>query len=124
MTTLGVDELLTDVLIPRRNCRHYFKKVGARRALAISRVSFAGLFGSGTVIITVCSAALCAAGRRHGAAQPGKRIAVRREDDGGGKSEKAEFLAAYDALIQPIQGRVSAPYRKRSVRESAFRFFG
>jgi CO/xanthine dehydrogenase FAD-binding subunit len=85
-TTLGVDELLTEVLIPRRNCRHYFKKVGARRALAISRVSFAGLFGERDGIITVCSAAFGAVADT--VAQPGKRIAVRREDDGGGKSEK------------------------------------
>jgi CO/xanthine dehydrogenase FAD-binding subunit len=43
-TALAPDELIAEILLPRsRVCSHYYKKVGARNAQAISRVAFAGL---------------------------------------------------------------------------------
>lgn len=42
---LGEDELVTEILLPAGGLENYsFEKVGGRKALAISRVSFAGVF--------------------------------------------------------------------------------
>lgn len=44
-TVLESDELITEVLLPKRNTEnYYYKKVAGRNALAISRISIAGLF--------------------------------------------------------------------------------
>jgi CO/xanthine dehydrogenase FAD-binding subunit len=114
-TSLGTDELLTEVLIPRRDYKYYFKKVGARKALAISRVSFAGVFEARDGVITNCAAAFGAISdtvfrsRETEAMLLGKTVAE-------AKALKPEILAAYDALINPIRGRVSEKYRKTVCR--------
>ena len=45
-TCLREDELLTEILMPRRGLEnYYYKKIGARAAMAISRVSFVAIYG-------------------------------------------------------------------------------
>ncbi|HPS48882.1 MAG TPA: hypothetical protein PKX37_10420, partial [Flexilinea sp.] len=88
------------------------QKVGARQALAISRVAFVGLFGMEDGKITCCSTAYGSVSdtilrfRNLEAILLGKTIAEAKE-------LKGSFLAEYDKAIVPIRGRVSADYRKR-----------
>lgn len=111
-TVLQKDELLVEILVPKQGLEHYYyKKVGARQALAISRVAFAGLFKTENGIITRCAMAFGSVAdtvlrfRDLEALFVGKSIAE-------AKSLRSQFIASYDQAIVPIRGRVSAEYRK------------
>lgn len=109
---LAQNELITEILLPKTGLDNYgYQKVGARNALAISRVSFAGIIemeddvirhfavAFGSIEDTVC---------RHKELEKmlvGRTLAEAKE-------VKEEFLAAYDQAICPIRGRVSSEYRK------------
>ena len=109
---LAEDELIVEVLLPRKMPEHYFyHKIGARAALAISRLSFAGLWSVEDGKITACATAFGAI----------DQVVVRlpEVDDiliGVAVSEldavKARYLAAYEEKLAPIDGRVSGEYRK------------
>jgi len=109
---LDSDELIAEVLMPKHiPARYYYRKVGARNALAISRISFAGLFDTANERITACAVAFGAI----------EDVIIRRDDIDAmlagktvreAKALKQEYLNAYDAAIAPIQGRVSKEYRK------------
>lgn len=110
---LAKDELIVEILLPKTGLdNYYYKKVGARNALAISRVSFAGIVDfDGDVIknLAVAFGAVEATVIRHKEIEAmliGKTLAEAKE-------LKGEFLAAFDAAICPIQGRVSKDYRKK-----------
>ncbi|MDR2491961.1 MAG: FAD binding domain-containing protein [Coriobacteriales bacterium] len=107
------DELVTAVIIPKKHLAGYrFEKVGARKALAISRVSFVGLMTIEESVVAHLALAFGAVedvvARRPAidAMLIGKTIEAAR-----GAAE--EYLAAWDEAIQPIRGRVSAEYRKQ-----------
>jgi len=111
-TTLEKDELLVEILIPNTGIdNYYYKKVGARGALAISRVSFAALLDIQNSRISNCSVAFGAVSDiiirlpDIDAMLIGKTIAE-------AKAIKEDYLAAYDEAIVPIKGRISAEYRK------------
>jgi CO/xanthine dehydrogenase FAD-binding subunit len=107
------DELLVEILIPKRWLAHYrYDKVGARKALAISRVSFAGLYSAKNDIIEHMAMAFGAV----------EDVVVRRPEldellIGKTLQEarvlKEEVLAAYGEALVPIRGRVPAEYRKK-----------
>lgn len=109
---LNDDELIVEVLIPKTGLdNYYYKKIGARKALAIARVSFAALLRIEDGTITNCATA-------YGAISD---VILRREDIDAmligktieqAKALKADYLAAYSEAIQPIPGRISAQYRK------------
>ena len=112
-TVLRSDELIAEVLMPKKWLKdYYYHKTGGRKALAISRVSFAGLFAlEGRLIAHVAVA--------FGAVSD---VIIRRTDlDAAliGKSlEEAaglrdEYLARYEKAIMPVSGRVSSAYRKQ-----------
>ncbi len=106
------DELIVEVQLPLTWLEHYyFKKIGARKSLAISRISFAGLFHSKNGVIEHCATAFGAV----------SDVIVRRDDLDAmlvgktmeeAKALKDSYLAAFDEAIQPIRGRVSSEYRK------------
>ncbi|NMB93579.1 MAG: molybdopterin dehydrogenase [Flexilinea flocculi] len=111
-TVLQKDELLVEILVPKQGLEHYYyKKVGARQALAISRVAFAGIFTTENGIITRCAMAFGSVAdtvlrfRDLEALFVGKSIAE-------AKSLRSQFIANYEQAIVPIRGRVSAEYRK------------
>ena len=104
-------ELIVEVLLPKKYINHYYyKKIGARNALSISRTCFAGLFhAENGVILHVATA--------FGAIEPmitrhheldemliGKTIAEAKEI-------KKVYLNAYENAINPSAGRVSKEYR-------------
>ena len=109
---LRPDELIVEVLIPKQDRgRYYYRKVGAREALAISRISFAGLLDEKNGRIKNCAVAFGAI----------SNVIIRRDDIDAmlisktieeAKAMKPGYLSAYDAAIVPIRGRVSETYRK------------
>lgn len=110
---LADDELIVEILLPKAGLEnYYYKKVGARNALAISRVAFAGVIDlDGDVIrnLAVGFGAVEATVIRHKEIEAmliGKTVEE-------AKALKDEFLAAFDEAIRPIQGRVSKDYRKK-----------
>ena len=111
-TTLKNDELLVEILMNKNGLNnYYYKKVGERNALAISRVSFAAIFNVEAGKIADCRTAFGAV----------SDVVIRRADIDAmfigktveeAKAVKEEYLAAYDQEIVPIRGRISAEYRK------------
>jgi len=112
-TCLREDELLTRIVMPLQNVReYYYHKVGARGALAIARVSFAGLMRiEGGIIRHAATAYGAVAG-----------TIIRRPDIDGiltgrtieeAKKIRGDYIAALDEVIQPIRGRISSEYRKK-----------
>jgi len=109
---LEKNELIAEVIMPKKWLSdYYYEKVGARKALAISRLSFAGLLSVQEGKIAHCAAAFGAV----------SDVIIRREDIDSlmiGKTVreaidfKEEYIARYDEAIVPIRGRVSAEYRK------------
>jgi CO/xanthine dehydrogenase FAD-binding subunit len=109
---LCADELIVEILIPKADLsNYYYQKVGARNALAISRVSFAGIFKmEDKKIIKVA----CAFGAVSDVVLRFKNLEkmLAGKTLNEAKLMKEDFIKAYDEAIIPIQGRVSAEYRK------------
>ena len=109
---LAPDELIVEILLPRVTPERYvYHKVGARAALAISRLSFAGLWSVEDGIITACATAFGAIDQVVVRTPEVDQILIGTpvaELD----SVKARYLAAADEAINPIAGRISAQYRK------------
>jgi CO/xanthine dehydrogenase FAD-binding subunit len=111
-TSLHADELLVEILINKTGLHnYYYKKVGARNALAIARVSLAAVLDLEDNRIVSCRTAFGAI----------SDVVVSRADIDAmfiGKTMeearkiKGDYLDAYDKAIVPIRGRVSAEYRK------------
>ncbi len=107
------NELLTQIRVPiNAHAKWYYKKVGARAALAISRVSFAGVIDiDADNVIRALSTAYGAVDRT---------VLVRPEIDAmligltieQAQAAKKDYLQAWEEAIVPISGRVSAEYRK------------
>ena len=111
-TALQSDELIAEILMPASGIdNYYYKKIGARRAQAISRVSFAGILNITHDRITGCRTAFGAV----------SDVVIRRDDIDSmlagktvaeARALRPAYLAAYNEAIVPIRGRVSAEYRK------------
>jgi xanthine dehydrogenase FAD-binding subunit len=111
-TALQPDELLVEIILDKKGLEHYyFKKVGARNALTISRISFAAMFDTETGVITMLRTAFGAI----------SDVFYRRPDMDSmligktleeARALKEDYLKAYEGAINPIKGRVSAEYRK------------
>ena len=111
-TALADDELIVEILMPKKGVdNYYYKKVGARSALAISRTSFAGILNVDDGVIIDCATAFGAVcdviirSSEIDSILVGKTLIE-------AKSLKNEYLRAYDEAIQPRSGRVGVEYRK------------
>lgn len=109
---LKEDELLVEILLSRTGlANYYYKKVGARDALAISRVAFAAVMDIVDGKIAACKTAFGAVSdcfiRR-----PDIDEMLEGKTTEEAKAIKEQYLAAYDQAIVPIKGRISAEYRK------------
>jgi len=109
---LAPDELIVEILMPRHGIdNYYYKKVGARNALSISRLSFAGVLdvegGRIKKIATAFGAVSDVIIRLESIDQIliGKTLEEASE-------MKAAYIKAYDEAIVPIRGRVGKEYRK------------
>jgi len=111
-TALADDELIVEILMPKKGIdNYYYKKVGARNALAISRTSFAGILDVSDGIIVDCATAFGAV----------TDVIIRNNEIDDiligktleeARGLKNEYLNAYDEAIQPRRGRVGIEYRK------------
>lgn len=109
---LAPDELIAEVLLPKSGLdRYYYQKVGGREALAISRVSFAGVFAEKDGKITNIAAAFGAVSDTVLRFKDIEGMLLGRTVDEA-KTLKADYLAAYDNRMNLTRGRVSAEYRK------------
>jgi len=111
-TIRRADELLVEILLPKRwLAGASFCKVGARKALAISRVSFAGLFAAESGQIAHLAVALGAVADTV-VRRPKIDAMLIGKTFSEAKAALPDYLQAWQAAIQPIRGRVSAEYRK------------
>ena len=109
---LAKDQIIAEIRLPKAGIQdYYYKKVGGRNALAISRVSFAGLMTVENDKIVRFSAAFGAVAdtvlRYHDLEEMilGKTIEE-------AKAIKDTLLKAYSERMVLTRGRVSAEYRK------------
>jgi len=109
---LGSDELIVEILLPRHGLEnYYYKKVGGRKALAISRISFAGVIQIEQGVIrhlAVAFGAVADTVLRFPELEKifeGKTLAEAHE-------ERRSFVETYAQQLHLTKGRVSAEYRK------------
>lgn len=109
---LAVDELIAEVLLPKAGLdRYFYQKVGGRNALAISRVSFAGIFAEKDGKITNIAVAFGAVADTVLRFKDLEAMLLGKTIDEA-KALKKEYLTAYADRLQLTHGRVSAEYRK------------
>jgi len=113
-TDLHADELLTEIIVPHnRATTHFFKKVGTRRANALSKLSLSGVARiSGDRLDEIRIAIGAVAPTVVRSIELEKRMEGRSISEVAGIAE--EILRDYDTLVQPIDDqRSTAEYRKR-----------
>ena len=109
---LAPDELITEILLPKAGLELYsYEKVGGRNALAISRVSFAGVFGMENGRITRVAAAFGAVADTVLRYKDVETMLIGKTLDEA-KALKEGYLNAYAQRMMLTRGRVSAEYRK------------
>lgn len=109
---LASDELIAEILLPKSGLENYvYEKVGGRNALAISRISFAGVFASEDGKITNIAAAFGAVADTVLRFKDVEAMLIGKTIDEA-KAMKEDYLKAYTERMQLTQGRVSAAYRK------------
>ena len=111
-TALEPDELIVEILMPKYGLdNYYYKKVGARNALSIARTSFAGILDVSDGKILNCAVAFGAVKDviiRY--SEIDEKLIGKTIEEARGLKE--DYIAAYDAAIQPRPGRVGIEYRK------------
>ncbi|HOO28228.1 MAG TPA: FAD binding domain-containing protein [Lachnospiraceae bacterium] len=109
---LKEDELITEILLPKAGLEnYYYKKVGGRNALAISRVAFTGIIRINNGTIESFAAAFGAvAGTVLRFKDLEKQLVGKTLDEA--KEMKKDILDAYAEKMVLTKGRVSAEYRK------------
>jgi len=111
-TALNPDELIVEVLLPKQNYdNYYYKKVGPRKALAIARLSFAGIVDIGDGKIKNIATAFGAVSDIIVRLPEIDKMLIGKTVEEA-KGLKEAYIKAYDDAIKPIRGRVSIEYRK------------
>jgi CO/xanthine dehydrogenase FAD-binding subunit len=114
-TDIRPNEILECIIVPKQSFNKvYYQKVGARKADAISKLSFVGLMQIREGIIEEIRIAMGAVGptvvKSSEIEQQYKGISLQEV-----LHERKEFLDRYEAIIQPIDDqRSTALYRKKT----------
>lgn len=109
---LGSDELIAEILLPKTGSERYcYEKVGGRKALAISRVSFAGVFAEEDGRIKKLSAAFGAVADTVLRFKDLEMMLIGKTAEEA-KMQKSLFLNMYAERLDLTEGRVSAEYRR------------
>jgi len=112
-TILQADELLVEVLLPKKDwSNYYYEKVGARQALAISRLSFGGLVEIKNAKLVNFAVAFGAIDRTI-LRMPALEKRMMGLSVTEAKEQHKAIVAAYSEQINPLSGRISARYRKK-----------
>ncbi len=108
---LAANEIIAEILLPKNLDNFYYKKVGGRNALAISRVSFAGLLdvAEGKIVRFAAAFGAVADTVLRFKDLEANLIGKTLEE---AKAEKQALLKAYSDKMVLTRGRVSAEYRK------------
>ncbi len=107
------DELIAEILIPKEGIDDYdYRKIGGRNALAISRISFAGILNQKDGRVTRFAAAFGAVADTVLRFKEIEQLLVGKTISEGVKM-KEEIVNAYDQKMVLTRGRVSAEYRKK-----------
>ena len=109
---LAADELIVEILLPAEGLENfYYQKVGGRKALAISRISFAAVLklkGSRIEDVAIAFGAVSDTVLRFRSLEE-KLIGL---DTAAARKQKQALLEAYGEKLHLTRGRVSAEYRK------------
>lgn len=109
---LKENELIAEILLPREGLdKYYYEKVGGREALAISRISFAGVFATEDGRITNIACAFGAVADTVLRYKDLEQMLIGKTADEA-KALKEDFKRAYAERMTLTKGRVSAEYRK------------
>lgn len=113
VTAIRDDELIAEVLLPKENAclPYYYKKIGGRNALAISRVAVGGVYSVKDGVIEQFTAAFIGGGdvcRRFKEIED--KIIGKSVDEV--KSNIDAFVQMYAESLTFTRGRVSAEYRR------------
>jgi len=114
-TVLRQDELLTEIILPDFDeSMHYFRKVGTRRANALSKLSITGCVRmNGELIEDIRIAVGAVAPTVVRSPELEKRMCGRKRDVL--RAEMEDIFSRYGQLIQPIDDqRSTAVYRKKT----------
>lgn len=106
------DELIAEILLPKTGLEQYdYQKVGGRNALAISRVSFAGVYSMQDGKIANIAAAFGAVADTVLRFKDLEGMLLGKTPEEA-KALKAQYLKSYADRMVLTRGRVSAEYRK------------
>ena len=109
---LAKDELIVEILMPEEGLEnYYFEKVAERQALAISRVSFAGIFNTENGCISNISAAFGAVADKVLRFKSIEEMLLGKTLEDA-RQLKEEYVNAYSSAMELTRGRVSAQFRK------------
>lgn len=109
---LAEDELIAEILLPKHGLdNYYYEKVGGRSALAISRISFAGVFEEKDGVIVNMAAAFGAVADVVLRYKDIEAMMIGKTPEQA-RAMKAEYMKAYESGMVLTRGRVSAEYRK------------
>ena len=113
VTDLRDDELIAEILIPKSKCAlpYYYKKVGGRNALAISRVVVGGVYKVQDGVVTDFSAAFISGGDVCKRLSEIEATIIGKSVDEV-KANVDEYVKAYSDSLTFTRGRVSAEYRR------------
>ena len=113
VTALRDDELIIELLLPKDKCAlpYYYKKIGGRNALAISRVAFAGAYAVRDGVIEDFTAAVIGGGTTARRCRDIETTIIGRTVDEV-KANAQAYVDAYAGELTFSRGRVSAEYRR------------
>lgn len=115
VTNIGGDELIAEILLPKEKCGlpYYYKKIGGRSALVISRVAFAGAYEVHDGVIQAISATVIGEGKFTRYREMEATLIGRRVDEVRANAD--EYAERFIEKMTFTRGRVSAEYRKTVV---------
>ena len=115
VTNIGDDELIAEILLPKEKCAlpYYYKKIGGRSALAISRVAFAGAYKVHDGVIQAISATVIGEGKFTRYREVEETLIGKKVDEVRANAD--EYAERFIEKMTFIRGRVSAEYRKTVV---------
>ena len=109
---LKPEELIIEIIIPRKGADNfYYQKVGARGALAISRLSFTGIIEIEKDVIKHLATAFGAVTDVILRLDEVDKMLIGKTIPQA-KEKKEDYLEAMSQAINPLRGRVSIEYRK------------
>ena len=115
VTNIADDELIAEILLPKEKCAlpYYYKKIGGRSALAISRVAFAGAYEVHNGVIQAFSATVIGEGKFTRYREVEATLIGKSVDEVSANANA--YAGRFIEKMTFTRGRVSAEYRKTVV---------